>query len=74
MTREDFGYMLTLFLGLPILVSVPLYLTSPNYNYRQSFDRVIECRRFTTKPDVDVDAICGKLPQWSEFVERMRND
>ena len=41
---------------------------SPPANYRKTFDRTIECRQ-ALKPEQskDVDAICGKLPQWSDF-------
>ena len=41
---------------------------TPPANYRKTFDRTIECRQ-ALKPEhsEDVDAICGKLPQWSDF-------
>lgn len=41
---------------------------SPQDNYRKSFDRSLECRE-KVKTSTDVDAICGKIPQWSEFVK-----
>jgi hypothetical protein len=41
---------------------------TPSANYRKTFDRTIECRQ-ALKPEQskDVDAICGKLPRWSDF-------
>ena len=41
---------------------------SPQDNYRKSFDRTLECRE-KVKTSTDVDAICGKIPQWSEFLK-----
>lgn len=43
-------------------------LGSPQLNYRQSFDKVIECRQ-ASKASGNLDEICGKIPQWSEFVK-----
>jgi hypothetical protein len=40
---------------------------SPQGNYRKSFDRTIECREKVKTQNVDL--ICGKIPQWSEFVK-----
>lgn len=40
---------------------------SPQDNYRKSFDRTIECREKVKTQNVDL--ICGKIPQWSEFVK-----
>jgi hypothetical protein len=36
------------------------------YNYRKSFDRTMECREKVKTP-TNIDVICGKIPQWSEF-------
>jgi len=44
---------------------------SPQDNYRKSFDRTIECRE-KVKTQTDVDVICGKIPQWSEFVKEAK--
>lgn len=41
---------------------------SPQQNYRQSFDKVIECRQ-ASKASANLDEICGKIPQWSDFVK-----
>jgi hypothetical protein len=41
---------------------------SPSANYRKTFDKTIECRQaLKAEESKDVDAICGKLPQWSYF-------
>jgi hypothetical protein len=37
-------------------------------NYRKSFDRTMECRE-RVKISTNIDAICGKIPQWSEFIK-----
>jgi hypothetical protein len=39
---------------------------SPQDNYRKSFDRTMECREKVKTP-TNIDVICGKIPQWSEF-------
>jgi hypothetical protein len=39
---------------------------TPEDNYRKSFDRTMECREKVKTP-TDIDVICGKIPQWSEF-------
>lgn len=44
---------------------------SPQDNYRKSFDRTLECREKVKTP-TDIDAICGKIPQWSEFVKESK--
>ena len=36
------------------------------YNYRKSFDRTMECREKVKTP-TNIDVVCGKIPQWSEF-------
>jgi hypothetical protein len=41
---------------------------SPQYNYRRSFDRTMECRE-KVKTSADIDVICGKIPQWSDFIK-----
>jgi hypothetical protein len=40
-------------------------------NYRKSFDRTMECRE-RVKTSTNIDAICGKIPQWSEFIEESK--
>jgi hypothetical protein len=44
---------------------------SPQENYRKTFDKTIECREKVKTP-TDIDAICGKVPQWSEFVKETK--
>lgn len=44
---------------------------SPQDNYRKSFDKTIECREKVKTP-TDVDVICGKIPQWSEFAKETK--
>ena len=44
---------------------------TPQENYRKSFDKTIECREKVKTP-TDIDAICGKIPQWSEFVKETK--
>jgi hypothetical protein len=44
---------------------------TPQDNYRKSFDRTLECREKVKTP-TDIDAICGKIPQWSEFVKESK--
>ena len=39
---------------------------TPQENYRKSFDRTMECREKVKTP-TNIDVICGKIPQWSEF-------
>jgi hypothetical protein len=39
---------------------------TPEDNYRKSFDRTMECREKVKTP-TNIDVICGKIPQWSEF-------
>ena len=39
---------------------------TPQDNYRKSFDRTMECRE-KVKTSTNIDVICGKIPQWSEF-------
>jgi hypothetical protein len=41
---------------------------TPEDNYRKSFDRTMECREKVKTP-TNIDVICGKIPQWSEFVK-----
>jgi hypothetical protein len=40
-------------------------------NYRKSFDRTMECRE-RVKTSTNIDAICGKIPQWSEFIRESK--
>ena len=41
---------------------------TPQDNYRKSFDRTMECRE-KVKTSTNIDVICGKIPQWSEFTK-----
>ena len=44
---------------------------TPQENYRKSFDKTIECREKVKTP-TDIDVICGKIPQWSEFMRESK--
>jgi len=44
---------------------------TPQEYYRKSFDRTMECREKVKTP-TDIDVICGKIPQWSEFVRESK--
>jgi hypothetical protein len=44
---------------------------SPQDNYRKSFNRTIECREKVNTP-TNIDVICGRIPQWSEFVKESK--
>jgi hypothetical protein len=41
---------------------------TPPDNYRKSFDRTLECRE-KVKTSANIDVICGKTPQWSDFIK-----
>ena len=44
---------------------------TPQDNYRKSFDRTMECRE-KVKTSADIDVICGKIPQWSDFIKESK--
>jgi hypothetical protein len=44
---------------------------SAKYNYRKSFDRTMECREKVKTP-TNIDVICGKIPQWYDFIKESK--
>jgi hypothetical protein len=44
---------------------------TPQENYRKSFDRTMKCRE-KVKTSANNDIICGKIPQWSDFIKESK--
>ena len=45
------------------------YIGSPEDQYFTTLDKVMECRDTNSQKVEELDAICGKIPQVSEFIE-----
>lgn len=60
--------------GLGVLFAAVAFMFNhgtPQENYRKSFDKTMECREKVKTP-TNIDVICGKIPQWSEFVKESK--
>ena len=45
------------------------YIGSPPDQYFTTLDKVMECRDTNSQKVEELDAICGKIPQVSEFIK-----
>jgi hypothetical protein len=75
--NESTSTFLALGFSLSSLAAVITALTftsnygTPQENYRKSFDKTMECREKIKTP-TNIDVVCGKIPQWSEFMRESK--
>jgi hypothetical protein len=75
-TEESISFFIAVFLGPCIIfgcLGYFVYIGSPQNQYFTTLKTVMECRKATKPQKVEeLDVICGKIPQWSDFIKESK--